>query len=260
RTCQPEMALWGTYRFAKAQQLQLELQYLYDPKKTDVTFGKMALTMPEHLFDEANDFIVSAVEEVVFWVRARQMYEMEEYELALRWLQEVPEREDTTYQRIAWQKARCHEALQAFDQARREYDLLLRIAPDSAQYWYGRGTAQARLSNYEDALLDLSESLRLDDQQAEPFHSRAMVYLRLNRLEDALEDGQQLLALEPKQATTHGLLAAIYAQMEDKPSLLRHFEQALQLGLNPQTYLTSLPALQAYEYDPQFQQLLREYP
>lgn len=73
----------------------------------------------------------------------------------------------------------------------------LTLAPDSAELWNNRGTAQAAAKQLEAALASFTRALQLQPESPRAMANRANVLVQLQRPSDAVSAFEQLLRVEP---------------------------------------------------------------
>lgn len=100
-------------------------------------------------------------------------------------------------------KGSFREAVAAFDKA-------LRLNPDFAEAYGGRGNVYAALAQYEQALKDYDEAIRLDSAYVEAYFNRGNVYSGLVQHERALKDYSAVIRLNPDLAEAYHNRALAY--------------------------------------------------
>jgi Flp pilus assembly protein TadD len=98
-------------------------------------------------------------------------------------------------------------ALIAFDDA-------VRKAPDWAEAWNARATANYQLGNYRRALADISRTLTLEPRHFGALSGRGLCYLALDRPEKALEAFQDSLEIHPYQPGVQAKVRELEAELD----------------------------------------------
>jgi len=88
---------------------------------------------------------------------------------------------------------RQRDAIAAFDKA-------IRLNPQSAEAYHGRGMAHNETGQNERALKDYDAALALDPQYAEAYFNRANAYSDTGKYERALKDYDEALRLSPSHS------------------------------------------------------------
>ncbi|MEM7373971.1 MAG: tetratricopeptide repeat protein [Bacteroidota bacterium] len=259
RSCEADLVLWGTYAFEDAQSATIRFRYLYTGYPTILNHGEREMRMPLHLFDQENDFIYSAVEDMIFWTEGMGQAERGEYETAISTFQKIRKTEEADYYLVDMQLARCYLHLKNFEQARVHLDHLLFLEPTHTDSWYERGNIHLRLGNYTQARKDLDRAIELQEDYADAYYSRGLLNLKTHQIEAALSDGTDLLNFRPDEGRTHGLLAIIYAEADERSQAIEHLEKGLKRGLEASGLFSAIPSLQQFETDPEVQALLTQY-
>lgn len=69
-----------------------------------------------------------------------------------------------------------------------EYDQALRLTPNDADAFYGRGLAYARRGYYDQAIQDYDQSLRINSNYAAAFYNRRRAYVHKGDFRRAMAD------------------------------------------------------------------------
>ena len=70
-------------------------------------------------------------------------------------------------------------------------DETIRLNPQEAKAYHGRGQAYSKLGQYERAIQDLDEAIRLDPQDADAYYERGMAYEKFDKTKEAELDFQK---------------------------------------------------------------------
>ncbi|MBI3303878.1 MAG: tetratricopeptide repeat protein [Deltaproteobacteria bacterium] len=88
------------------------------------------------------------------------------------------------------------QAIAAFDKA-------IRLKPDYAEAYNGRGIAYDTLAQYERAIKDYDAAIRLNPRSAEFYYNRGNVYSDSGQQEHAVKDYDAAIGLNPAYAEAH---------------------------------------------------------
>ncbi len=78
-----------------------------------------------------------------------------------------------------------------------DLSMALKIDPDDAQAYYGRGWAYLRRGYYDSAIADFSRFIEFDPLYAKAYSNRGVAFAKKNKLDQALADYEQTLKLDP---------------------------------------------------------------
>ncbi len=116
-----------------------------------------------------------------------------------------------------------------FDDAIKDYDTALGIAPASAAAHYERAQSKVSKSDLDGALADLNAALVSEPKMARALSERAYVWHRKNDTVKALVDAADALKLDPKSSTAYYVRALVYDSRGDKALALAEFAKAIEI-------------------------------
>ena len=122
----------------------------------------------------------------------------------------------------AYNAGRYGEALEAFDEA-------IRLDPDYALPWHGKGTVLRSLSRYGEALEAYDEAIRLDPDYALPWNGKGTVLRSLGRYGEALEAFDESLRLDPDCALPWNGKGVVLRSLSRYGEALEAYDEALRL-------------------------------
>ena len=88
-----------------------------------------------------------------------------------------------------------YKSMNQFERAIEDYDEAIRLDPQLANAYLGRGVASGALGQYERALQDLDEAIRLDPQNTAAYAGRALVHTLLGKDVEAQQDVDRAVEL-----------------------------------------------------------------
>jgi serine/threonine-protein kinase len=98
----------------------------------------------------------------------------------------------------------AHQHLEQNEAAVQDYSEAIRLAPQSAFAYAGRGVCLVRLHRDDDALADFNRALELEPRQASALNGRGGgVYFRRRQNAQALRDYNAAIASNPRFAQTY---------------------------------------------------------
>ncbi|MEZ4825298.1 MAG: tetratricopeptide repeat protein [Bacteroidia bacterium] len=259
RSCNANLVLWGDYTVTAKEAVAINFHYLYTGKPNTINQGHLQMDMPRFLFDPESDFIVSAVEDMVYWARGSESYEREEWESAARFFELMRVRDDQAYKVVDLRMAECYEKLEDYHMAREHFNHILTIDPENYVAYNERGNLSFRLKDYENALIDYNDAAKINQEYAEVFFNRGLLYLTIGEYTKAVEDVETGIKLKPESAKPYGVLAAIYATQEQDTLVYTNMELALKRGATAASIMEFTAAFNAYRDKPEFKKIVNRY-
>ncbi|MDX2250466.1 MAG: tetratricopeptide repeat protein [Bacteroidia bacterium] len=259
RSCNANLVLWGDYRLTANEAVSFNFHYLYTGKPNMINQGQLQMDMPLFLFDPESDFIVSAVEDMIYWARGSENYEKEEWQTAARFFELMRVRDDAAYKVVDLRLAECYEKLEDFQMAREHYNHLLSIDPENYVAYNERGNLSFRLKDYENALNDYNDAIRINQEYADAYFNRGLLYLNIGEYIKAVENVEAGMKLQPEAAKPYGVLAAIYAVQEQDTLVYSNMELALKKGAEVASIMDFTAAFNSYRDKPEFKKIVERY-
>lgn len=96
------------------------------------------------------------------------------------------------------------------EEARVEYEEAIRLDPQNAEAYYGRGNANLQLGQLDLALQDFSEAILLDPDHAMAHANRAGVYLVTGKFDLSVEGYGEAIRIDPQNITYYSSRAMAY--------------------------------------------------
>ena len=109
-----------------------------------------------------------------------------------------------------------------------DFNIALRIRPQYADAFLGRGIAKRLLGRLEEAVGDISAAIDLDGKLAEAYRQRAFVRLRLDRFHEAIHDADEAIRQNRDDVAAYSIRAAARAQTGDLDGALSDYEEAIR--------------------------------
>ncbi|MDC0771347.1 tetratricopeptide repeat protein [Streptomyces sp. HD] len=126
-------------------------------------------------------------------------------------------------------RAAAHRELGRPDEALRDLDRALTLAPDHVPALIDRGALRGQLGRYDDSLRDLDRALGLEPDNTGGLLERSATHWELTQYSLALRDLDRLLRLEPHNPDALHARGATYRELERNDEALRDLDRALQL-------------------------------
>jgi tetratricopeptide (TPR) repeat protein len=125
--------------------------------------------------------------------------------------------------------ANAYRSEKNYDEARRQWDNLLSLDPDSLIAFVGLGNVASDEQHYDEAVAYYESALRVDDAQPVTLFNLGNAYYNKNDARAAIAAYEKSLDAAPNFAQAHYNLSQAYAHDEDYPNALRHLELAVKL-------------------------------
>ncbi len=113
-------------------------------------------------------------------------------------------------------------AIELFDEA-------IRLNPNNALAYFGRGTVYSELKQHERALADFNKSIELDANYTDAYNNRGNVYFALENFDAALKDFDAAVQLNPDDGEILYNRGNTYMEKDDFDAAIRDFTKAIEL-------------------------------
>ena len=124
----------------------------------------------------------------------------------------------------------AYQALGQYQQAIKDYDEAIRLKPDYAAAYGYRGIAYAELGQYQQAIKDYDEAIRLAPHES-AYVIRGSAYFALEQYHRAIEDFSEAIRLKPDDALTYSIRGKAYYNLGQYQRAIKDCDKSI--GLNP---------------------------
>ncbi len=100
--------------------------------------------------------------------------------------------------------------------ALRDFDQIVKIAPDFAEGWNKRATVNYLIGQYEDSLADIGATLKLEPRHFGALSGRGLVLVELDRTEEALDAFEAALRVHPQMPGAKSNAEALRKVLQDR--------------------------------------------
>ncbi|MDX2240673.1 MAG: tetratricopeptide repeat protein [Leptolyngbyaceae cyanobacterium bins.302] len=124
---------------------------------------------------------------------------------------------------------------QDYQGAGSDFNEALRLNPNYAEAYYGRGRVRYFLYDDRGAILDFNEAIRLKPNYAEAYYGRALAHMYVEAYEASSNDFLTALRLQPDYAEQPDLwsdFGQLLLAVGENEEALAHFNEALRLQSN----------------------------
>ncbi|MFE0252082.1 tetratricopeptide repeat protein [Streptomyces sp. NPDC059010] len=126
-------------------------------------------------------------------------------------------------------RAAAHRELGRPDEALRDLDRALELAPDHVPALIDRGALRGQLGRHDDSLRDLDRALGLEPDNTGALLERSATHWELTQYSLALRDLDRLLRLEPHHPEALHARGATYRELERYDEALHDLDRSLRL-------------------------------
>ena len=126
-------------------------------------------------------------------------------------------------------RAREHLDRKEFDAAITNFDKAIRLQPEYADAWNGRGLAKSRQEDYDGAIADFDEAIRLWPEFAEALNNRGFARSKNGEFDAAIVDYDAAIRLQPNRARTWNNRGFSKLLKEKFVDAIADFDEAIQL-------------------------------
>ncbi|MEM7474858.1 MAG: tetratricopeptide repeat protein [Planctomycetota bacterium] len=135
------------------------------------------------------------------------------------------ERSDTNYydRGCLWHKRG------EYDLAISDFNDAIRLDPDDAALYNGRGSAYTSTKQLERAMVDFDKAIQLDPSNAMVFNNRGFAFADKKQYDRALADYDQAIRLDPTLAMAFNNRGIAYADKKQFDRALADYDQAIEL-------------------------------
>jgi tetratricopeptide (TPR) repeat protein len=137
---------------------------------------------------------------------------------------------DTNYYKAFVNRATAYQKLGRIEEARRDYELILKREPKSPEGYNNRANVLLDLQDYDRAIADFSALIRLMPASAQAYNNRGAAWFMKGDNAAAIADCDQALALDPRYANAYTTRGNARSRQGDLAGALADFDRALELS------------------------------
>ncbi len=114
-----------------------------------------------------------------------------------------------------------------------DYDITIRLDPQSAIAYSNRGGVKSDLGDEKGAIADFDIAIRIDPQDADYYYNRGVVKSKLGDKKGAIADYDIAIRLNPQSATFYENRGVVKSELGDKKGAIADYDNAIRI--NPQS-------------------------
>jgi len=137
---------------------------------------------------------------------------------------------DNEEYKINFEKAEGYFKKGNFNQAIREFEVVLEKWPDDSRSYNKLGVCYASLRDFIKAKSYLEKALALDLKYPEPCNNLGNIYLEEKEYEKSIELYKKALELNPDYAAAHSNLGLAYKRTKRINEAVKHFKMAAEIN------------------------------
>jgi cytochrome c-type biogenesis protein CcmH/NrfG len=116
------------------------------------------------------------------------------------------------------------------DRAIADYNEAIRIDPDYADAFYGRGNAWSEKFDDARALADYNQAIRLDPNHAAALNNRGAAWLAMGQYDRAVADFSAAIRIDPRDADYYNNLGNAWHLKGDNDRAIVDYDEAIRLN------------------------------
>jgi len=117
------------------------------------------------------------------------------------------------------------------------YTEAIRLNPNDAMAYMGRGNAYSEIENYDKAIADYTQAIRLNPNYADAYFNRGGIYLGgTGDYDKAIADYTQAIRLKPNDADAYFNRATAYGLLKDYNKAIADLTEVIRIKPNDEAY------------------------
>lgn len=128
-----------------------------------------------------------------------------------------------------------HAASEKHPAASREFKKAIKLSPGTPDLYHHLGSSLARQGKHREAIGNYDLYLQLADDNPEVLLDRGNSHHQLGDLDAAIRDYSRAIFMRHGWAEAHANRAAVYAQAGNEESAQQDADEAIRLGVDPDT-------------------------
>lgn len=125
--------------------------------------------------------------------------------------------------------ATCANNLKLHEEAIENYDLAIKLSPDNANVWNGRGTALYGLGRFDDALACYDRAEKLEPEYTEALINKAVTLAKLGKTQEAIEIHDKAIRLEPNNPNAYQSKAVLLGELNQNEEAITNYDHVIKL-------------------------------
>ena len=126
--------------------------------------------------------------------------------------------------------------LKEYKKAKENYDEAVKLNPKNSSYYNNRGNTFSILKEYEKALNDYSRAIELNLNNASYYNNRGIAYSNLEEYEKAVNDYSRAIELNPKNSSYYYNRGIAYSNLKEYEKAVNDYSRAIELNPKNSSY------------------------
>ena len=122
--------------------------------------------------------------------------------------------------------------LQLYDEALRDLNEAIRLAPDRTSGYTNRAIAYVGLANYEAAIHDYCTAIEINPDDGTIYLNRGFTLEKLSRFDAAIRDYDKAIAINPADAQAYSNRGVVYEELQRREAAVRDFDRAIEIDVD----------------------------
>jgi tetratricopeptide (TPR) repeat protein len=106
----------------------------------------------------------------------------------------------------------------------------IRLNPELAEAYTGRGTAYSDLGKYDKVIADYTKAIELNPDNAQNYHNRGWAYDKLGQYDKAVAEFTKAIRIDPHYSSAYNSRGVAYYSLGRIDEALADFDKACKLG------------------------------
>ena len=119
-----------------------------------------------------------------------------------------------------------------YDRAISDYTQAIKIYPGGANAYSARGNAYANKKDYDLAITDYTRAIKINPNDAESYYNRGNTYAEQGDLDNAIANYTRTVEINPNYVEAYDNCGIAYAKKGDYDSAIANYSQALKVNPN----------------------------
>lgn len=116
-----------------------------------------------------------------------------------------------------------------YNRAIQDFNMAIELNPQYAEAYNNRGSAKAELEQYTEAIQDYNQAIKLNSQDAKIYHNRGTAKFRSGDYNRAIKDYDEAIKLNPKFAEAYSNRGLSKYNLQQYTEAIKDYDKAIEL-------------------------------